>query len=424
MCEFPFFFFCVLLLKKKNLQTHTQKKDDTLEIMEKPVSNSGRTEFRLVKRASINKPRTNGEKYGVEDLVPGNRLVVYGMTFQVVHGSQFAQSYTASRFGDSTAQLTERPGTANSIMDMASYQGSNRGGGAERGVTSNGSLMSTRKERISSFLTQQDFSAQIDNVCLDLVWDDSDALYGDVHLLKLKYYLLDDTADVFCMDARKFETKYSGSRAIVKRQKLQKDIELCAPLQGLDSRMRLSSRGGSRHQAPRQQYIDCNAPGAFYHWSELLPGTSMTVLGRKANVVGFGNARTERFYAKTMGQELVNELKDKYREPIVGEMPVYEHAIPEHQGIGSYEDSMRSVRAIAPEAPPAGTSDANALRFKLQFKAKLLSNVPSDKTRAFIITYFCEDGTLMVFEASPRNSGRASYTFAWRSKYVRTYDAR
>jgi hypothetical protein len=392
--------------------------DGTLEIIEKPVSNSGRTEFRLVKRATIFKPNSGGkDKYTAADMIPGNRIIAYGMSFQILHGTQLAQSYTTSRFGE--PPMTDRPMTADSLDTFGKNLFNGTGG-----VVSTAGLMSTRKERISSFLTQQDFSQQIDNICLDLVWDDSNALYGDVHFLKLKYYLLDDTADVFCIDARKFETKYSGSRAIVKRQKLQKETELSAPLQGLDSRMRLSSGSSQRHQAPKQQYIDCNAPGTFYHWSELLPGTSVVILGRQANVVGFGNTRTEKFYTKMMGNDVVDELKDKYRLKYMGgEIPNYKHEIPEHSGIGSYEDSMRSVKAIAPEAPPSGSSNSKALRFKLQFKARLLSNIASDQTRTFIVSYFCEDGTMMVFEASPRNSGRSSYTFAGRSKYVRIFDA-
>ena len=165
---------------------------------------------------------------------------------------------------------------------------------------------------------------------------------------------------------------------------------MSAPLQGLDSRMRLSSAAGERHQAPRLQYMDCNAPGTFYHWSEMIPGTSMTVLGRKTKVVGFGNGLTEKFYAKMMGAELVAEVKSKFRIDTTRKIPAYQHPIPQHLGIGSYEDSLRSVKAIAPEAPPSRSGDNGALRFKLQFKAKLISTAPSDQARVFILSFFCE----------------------------------
>jgi len=185
--------------------------------------------------------------------------------------------------------------------------------------------------------------------------------------------------------------------------------------------MRLTSSQGSR-SAPRQTYQDAAAPGNFYHWSELLPGTEISLLGRKAKVVGFGNLRTEKFYAKNMGPSVVEELRSKFRVETTRQIPKYEHAIPEHTGIGSYEDTLRSVKAIMPKAPPGLAGNDIALRFKLQFKAVLLTSIAADKTREFIVSFFCEDGTLTIYEASPRNSGRPSYTFAARSKYIKAYD--
>ena len=70
-------------------------------------------------------------------------------------------------------------------------------------------------------------------------------------------------------------------------------------------------------------------------------------------------------------------------------LPVYAHPVPEHLGVGSYEDSMRSVKAIAPVAPPSRAGAGGpAMRFKMQFKALLLSSVPSDQGRVFIVSFF------------------------------------
>lgn len=408
--------------------------DQTMEVMEKPVANSGRTEFRLIKRNVVYKPGQPESPYTAADLFSGNRIVAYGMVFLILHGTSLAESYTASKYGGVRIE-TARPGTGatqgsrlmEDSMAMTGGFGATGGfndtsgaGGSRPGTTG---LMNTRKEREAAFLTQQDFAAQIDNVCLDLVWDDTQALYGDMHKLKLKYYLLDDTVDVFCVESKKFETKYSpGSAGIVRRQKLQKDTEMSAPLQGLDSRMRLSTASGGRHQAPKLQYVDCNAPWVYYHWSELIPGAAVSLLGRKAIVVGFGNARTERFYSQQMGAEFVEDLKSRFSFDDSSDVPLYEHVIPEHVGIGSYEDSLRSVKAIAPEAPPSRSGNSGALRFKLQFKAKLISRTKNDQSRSFIVSFFCEDGTMMIFESSPRNSGRASCTFAKKQKYVKSFD--
>ena len=76
--------------------------------------------------------------------------------------------------------------------------------------------------------------------------------------------------------------------------------------------------------------------------------------------------------------------------------------------------SPSEPRKIAPHAPPSRAGGAARLRFKMQFRAAMLSPVPSDAGRLFIVSFFVEDSTLMVFESSPRNSGRPSATFAAR----------
>lgn len=47
----------------------------------------------------------------------------------------------------------------------------------------------------------------------------------------------------------------------------------------------------------------------------------------------------------------------------------------------------------------------------MRFSAKLISSVPSDAERNFIISYFCRDDTIQVFELAERNSGRQSNKF-------------
>ena len=53
----------------------------------------------------------------------------------------------------------------------------------------------------------------------------------------------------------------------------------------------------------------------------------------------------------------------------------------------------------------------------LRFKAKLISPVPSDAERNFIISYFCRDDTIQVFELAERNSGRLACKFMERQQH-------
>ena len=421
--------------------------DGTLEITEKPVRNNGRSEKRLVKRHRVEKSSGGGGFVGVEDLFPGSFIVVYGMNFEIIRGTALAENYISRRLGNTTLN-SQQPYQQLSLGPASSITGSELGGfmfdgeseggnyseaqggfniGGDNNNNNNLEFISAKKDRVASWLTQQDFAQQPTTLSLDCVWDDSASLYGDVHNLKLNYSLLDDTVDVVLVESEKFENKYSGTKNLLCRQRLPKGVDLAAPVQGMDSRMRLTgSRGGTASGGRRNpQFVDANTPGTFYHWSELLPGTDFNLLGRKAHVVGFANVPSERFVRNQLPSAMVSAAARRSRpsvRAVTRRLPVYEHPVPEHLGYGTYEDSMRSVRAIAPHAPPSRSGGANHLRFKMQFRAELLSTLPSDQGRIFIISFFVDDNTATVFESSPRNAGRPSATFAARAKYVKRYD--
>jgi hypothetical protein len=94
------------------------------------------------------------------------------------------------------------------------------------------------------------------------------------------------------------------------------------------------------------------------------------------------------------------------------------HPIPPKNGIGSEEDTLLSVYALRPMAK---IKDMNKM-FKsdkhiLRFKSKLISSVGSDEERNFLISFYCRDDTIMVYELAERNSGRQSCKFMERKKH-------
>jgi hypothetical protein len=98
------------------------------------------------------------------------------------------------------------------------------------------------------------------------------------------------------------------------------------------------------------------------------------------------------------------------------------HPIPSHNGFGSEEDSLLSVYFLRPEAK---IIDVNKM-FKsdkhiLRFNAKLISPTPSDTERKFIISIFCRDETVQVYEIADKNSGRQSCKFMERGKHKNPY---
>lgn len=101
------------------------------------------------------------------------------------------------------------------------------------------------------------------------------------------------------------------------------------------------------------------------------------------------------------------------------------HPIPPHNGFGSEEDSLLSVYFLNPQAKIRDMikmfkSDKHILRFN----AKLISSIPSDTERKFIVSFFVRDDTIQIFEVADKNSGRVSSKFMERQKQKNPYTNR
>lgn len=93
--------------------------------------------------------------------------------------------------------------------------------------------------------------------------------------------------------------------------------------------------------------------------------------------------------------------------PVVQYQPV-----PAYQGFGTEEDSMGSVVNLRPKIPKPNMKkmfkqDMHILRFN----SKLVSTEPDDENREFIISFYCGDDTIQIYEVCDKNSGRIGGKF-------------
>lgn len=98
------------------------------------------------------------------------------------------------------------------------------------------------------------------------------------------------------------------------------------------------------------------------------------------------------------------------------------HPIPPHNKFGSEEDSLLSVYFLRPEAKIKDMikmfkKDKHILRFT----CKMISSIPSDSERKFILSVFCRDETVQIYEIAEKNSGRVSSKFMERQKTKNPY---
>lgn len=135
----------------------------------------------------------------------------------------------------------------------------------------------------------------------------------------------------------------------------------------------------------------------------------------------------------------------------VGEICVkVERYIPPYNGFGSYEDSLGNCFRVIPQPPK--TDVIKFLRYDkwawgvitntrisrvpflplflflrqgldsyvLRFRAQMISNVPANQDRQFIIRVFLMDDTVSIFELARRNSGEQFFKKILLSKWSKS----
>ena len=104
-----------------------------------------------------------------------------------------------------------------------------------------------------------------------------------------------------------------------------------------------------------------------------------------------------------MGEEHVDPIAvDKLPPPLIPQQ------VPPHTGaaVGTLDDSLQNCLSLAPKQPKKDIKKMLDYAGKiLRFSAELISALPVDKYRKFIISYYLEDDTLSIFEPARPNSG-------------------
>ena len=92
--------------------------------------------------------------------------------------------------------------------------------------------------------------------------------------------------------------------------------------------------------------------------------------------------------------------------------------IPPYNGFGDEEDSLGYVYRLMPIAPKKDYFKWMDNQICLRYYAKLNTKAPEDLDRRFIITFFCYDDNLLVYE--PRTT-KLRYILIFRSNLINHY---
>ena len=217
----------------------------------------------------------------------------------------------------------------------------------------------------------------------NVLWEDKSYDGGDKYYI-LNYYLSDGKVEV-----KEINTQNSGRAPfpmLLKKQKLAK------------------------------QPIPTHCPGMslkdeeFYGPKDLMCGNTVLVYGRQCLIYDC-DAFTKGWYQNNMGVSQ-NPVKLAKARPNVTYQP-----LPAYDGYGTPEDSLGSVLSLNPKPPKIDMKkmfkqDMHVLRFE----ASLVSTEPDDETRKFIISFYCGDDTIQIYEICDKNSGRIGGRFMERKK--------
>ena len=217
----------------------------------------------------------------------------------------------------------------------------------------------------------------------NILWEDKSFDGGDKYFV-LNYYLSDSNVEV-----KEINQQNSGMYPfpmLLKKQKLAKK-----PILTHCPGMSLKTED-------------------FYQPSDLICGKMVHVYGRDCLIYDCDKF-THDWYTCNMGVTQ-NPVKLAKARPNV----TYQ-AVPAYNGYGSAEDSLGSVIALRPKPPKTDMKkmfkqDMHTLRFE----SALVSTEPDDETRKFIISFYCGDDTIQIYEVCDKNSGRIGGRFMERQK--------
>ena len=118
---------------------------------------------------------------------------------------------------------------------------------------------------------------------------------------------------------------------------------------------------------------------------------------------------TRRYYEE-QGQARCarRSLRLTRRRPGLPHVVAPEDANPAHEGpsggIGSAEDSLRSVYSISPQKKIQNSTQGDVEPI-LRYQLRLVNGKREDAVRTFTLNYFLADGTCAIREPPLRNSG-------------------
>ncbi|XP_056610503.1 EF-hand domain-containing family member C2 [Triplophysa dalaica] len=374
--------------------------DDTIQVVEQELKNSGIPQGTLIRRHRIPLPPPKDDCfYNVHHFKINQEIALYSRTFMITDCDSFTHNFLRKigvRLKPSVSTpadpyTTQRQQMEENMNPLRPYE---------------------RIDTLKQFLEHD--SKVLRFSCY---WDDTESMFGEPRELILHYFLADDTIEIY-----EVHFPNSGRDAVPKflhRGRLPKHAPTPKHQPGeITDRTVLNVFGPVGHGG--RYILDSLKTGAveeeFFKDSDLTIGGIINVWGRRVLICDCDNF-TKEYYRSKYGIEDFTPVSNKALSPAKPSRKV-----PPYTGYGSEEDSLCSCQGLLPKPPQ---KDFRKLMEKdrqglvsnvLRFAGKMLTDSPIDKDRVFIIYFYLSDDTIAVFEPPQRNSGIIGGKFLERSR--------
>jgi Ca2+-binding EF-hand superfamily protein len=234
------------------------------------------------------------------------------------------------------------------------------------------------------------------------LWDDTDKVYGQKHYVSVRYYLSDDTFEV--LEIKQTNDGGEPFRALFKRAQLP----LGATYQ--DSRSR-----DIEDDIGKQSYVTWQHPS-------MRVGKHLNVMSRPIQLYD-ADPGTFEWYAEKLGYDMRPFVSNPQADEEAAAEIIEVEPAPYHEfGFGTEEDSLSSFFSLVPKVPrrdhaKLAENDGRVLRFTGVFAdtpGKPMNRI--ERTRSFTLTFFMTTDEVSIYEPPQRNTGVAGGKFLLRSK--------
>lgn len=390
--------------------------DDTVQIVEPRILNSGIAQGCIVKRQRVTETTGNPEAkrfISLLDLNVGRTVRIFDRSYHITDCDSATRQFL-QRLGIKVPQKIQTP------IDPATERRRLQEEWVLKGRKK--AAANTKDPKYRQFLKHH---RQV--LKFDAYWDDRNSEFGDLRHLVVHYYLADDTVEIketFPVNSGRPE---GGSGIFLKRMRLPKGDHQQSMLDiGQSAAFTVLNVIGSDFNAGRYMPDSAGGPmdGDYYRYTDLRLGIELSVFGRRV-ILTDCDGFTRDFYRDQMG---IEEFPVVNGHKLVADVsailpPPPPVDLPPFNGWGTHADSAGNCRTVEPKPPPIDFDKFVRLDgLMLRFGAKLMAvddrgTDGADNQRIFIVTYYLQDDTVAVYEVPVRNSGFSGGQFMRRRKF-------